>query len=67
MSTPKVYTANEARRVLRIGRSRFYDLLRQGKIDSIRNGRRFLIPEECLAIYLQREVAAQDERRSSDD
>ena len=67
MSRPKVYTPDQARRVLRIGRSRFYELLRQGKIGSIRNGRRFLIPEECLASFIQRQVAAQGESRINNE
>lgn len=62
MSTPIVYTPDEARRILKIGRSRFYELLRQGAIKSVKNGRRFLIPRECLMDYLKSMGTSQDEK-----
>ncbi|MBQ8904862.1 MAG: helix-turn-helix domain-containing protein [Ruminococcus sp.] len=52
MNFAKIYTPEEARKVLRIGRTRLYNLLRQGKLKSIKNGRRFLIPQECIAEYI---------------
>ncbi len=53
MPPPMMYTPEEARKLLRIGRSRFYELLRQGQIKSVRNGRRYLIPEACLNEYIK--------------
>ncbi len=56
----KVYTPDEARRMLRIGRSRIYALLRAGKLKSVRNGRRFLIPEDCLERYKKESVHGKE-------
>lgn len=56
MNTPIVYTPDEARNKLKIGKSRFYELLRQGKIKSIRNGRRYLIPESSLTKYIESQI-----------
>ena len=59
---PKVYTPDEARKLLKIGRTRFFELLHQGKIKSLRNGRRYLIPESCLLDYIDSETAIQDKK-----
>ena len=52
----KVHTPNEASRILRVGRSKIYELLRSGKLKSIRNGRRFLIPDECIVEFIKSQV-----------
>ena len=54
-----IYTTEEARLKLRIGRSRFYKLLREGKIKALRNGRCYLIPESSIQAFIETELAVQ--------
>ena len=54
-----IYTTEEARLKLRISRSRFYKLLREGKIKALRNGRRYLIPESSIQAFIETELAVQ--------
>ena len=67
MPPPMMYTPEEARKLLRIGRSRFYELLRQGPIKSIRNGRRYLIPELCLNEYIIALTLTNQEESANND
>ncbi len=53
MPIPKIYRPEEARKLLHMGRNRFYELLQSGELKSIRNGRNYLIPEPCLAEYIE--------------
>ena len=53
MGQMRVYTPDEARAILRIGRSRAYELLRSGELKSVKNGRRYLIPKQCIVEYLR--------------
>ncbi len=62
MNAPIVYTPDEARNKLKIGKSRFYELLRQGKIKSIRNGRRYLIPESSLFEFIESQTHVSDRK-----
>lgn len=64
MPFPIVYTPNEAMQILKIGRSRFYTLLREGKIKAIRNGRRYLIPEACITTYIESQTASRDKKEA---
>jgi excisionase family DNA binding protein len=48
----QLYTVEEAARRLRIGRTTVYDLMREGKLDSVQIGRRRLVPAEAVAAYL---------------
>ena len=57
MPIPKIYKPEEARKLLQMGRNRFYDLLHSGELKSIRNGRNYLIPESCLTAYIEAGVA----------
>ena len=56
MSLPKIYTPEQARAKLGIGRTRFYELLRNGQIRAIRNGRNFLVPESSLADFIEEQL-----------
>ena len=49
---PAVLTVSELSRVLRIGINGAYDLVRTGKIPSVRVGRQFRIPRQAVAEYL---------------
>ena len=62
MSNLRVYTPDEARHKLKIGKTRFYELLHQGKIKSIRNGSRYLIPEQCLTEYIMFQTGVPDKK-----
>ena len=66
MNYLKVYTPDEARRILRIGRSRVYELLRSGELRSVKNGRRFLIPESCINEYLTVQTFSSQEAGERD-
>ena len=66
MSLPKIFTPEEARAKLGIGRTRFYEMLRDGRIKSIRNGRIYLVPESSLAEYIEQQIHhAEGEGRSN--
>lgn len=54
-------TVEEAAEALSIGRSALYDLLRLGKIESIRVGRSRRIPRESLHRYVADALAHPDE------
>ena len=57
---PICVTPEEAGKVLGIGRTFVYELLATGKLESIKLGRRRLIPREAL----ERLVAEERERQS---
>lgn len=52
MSSTDVITVKELSRILRIGINGTYDLVRTGKIKSIRVGRQFRIPRKAVLEYL---------------
>lgn len=49
---PAVLTVPEVGQFLRIGRNNAYELVRAGKIRSVRIGRKIRIPREALYEYL---------------
>lgn len=51
---PLVYTVAEAADALRIGRSKLYELLASGEIESIHIGRSRKIPATALSDYVNR-------------
>jgi excisionase family DNA binding protein len=53
------YGVDEAFRQLSIGRTQGYELLRSGEIESVKIGRRRLVPAASLNAYLDRLVADQ--------
>ncbi len=61
-ATPLCVTPEEAARVLAIGRTFVYELLASGRIESIKLGRRRLIPREAL----DRFVAEERERQAAE-
>lgn len=48
-----VYTPDEVRELLNIGRNTMYGLLKTGKIRSIKIGRIYRIPESAVEEYMQ--------------
>ena len=55
-----VYTVTEAGRLLRLSRGTTYQAIREGKIPSVRIGRRILIPCKLLENLLQQEPTDND-------
>lgn len=51
-TTPSVYTVAEIAKILRIGRNKAYALVHNKKLRSIRIGREYRIPRQCLDEWL---------------
>jgi excisionase family DNA binding protein len=51
----KAYSVPEVQAFLGIGRNLIYDLLAQGRIRSVKAGRRILIPKASLDAFLEGE------------
>lgn len=52
----KVYTPHEAWELMKIGRTRFYKLLKDGKIGFFKNGNRYLIPESAIEMFIKEQI-----------
>ncbi len=52
----KIYTPRQAWEKLGIGRTRFYQFLKEGKIRYFKNGRRFLIPEGAITEFIEEQT-----------
>jgi excisionase family DNA binding protein len=52
MTTPQLYRVNEAARVLSISRTVIYELIRSGRLRSVKEGRTRLIPASAVAEYV---------------
>ena len=50
---PDIVTPDDIQKMLRIGRNSVYDLLKQGKIKSLRVGKKYLIPKTSMINFLQ--------------
>lgn len=58
----QLYTIEEAATLLRLGRTTIFDLLRNGRLNSVREGRARRIPPRAIADYialLEREAAEE--------
>ena len=54
-SVPAVlYDVDEAAEALRLSRSALYELIRSGQLESVKSGRRRLVPVAALAEYVAR-------------
>lgn len=58
----KIYTPREAWKLLGIGRTRFYQLLKERRIKYFKNGRNYLIPESSLVNFIEKNVIEDGER-----
>lgn len=56
MAAPKVYTRQEAWKLLRIGHCTLDELIKSGELQVRRIGRRVLIPETAIEAYLRGET-----------
>ena len=52
----RIYTPRQAWERLGIGRTRFYQLLAEGKISYFKNGSRYLIPESAIDAFIQEQT-----------
>jgi excisionase family DNA binding protein len=52
MATPQLYQVHEAARVLSISRTVIYELIRSGRLRSVKEGRTRLIPASAVAEYV---------------
>ncbi len=55
-TNPLVLTADEASKLLRIGKNHIYELTRCGRLRSIRVGRKILIPHSAIREFLESAV-----------
>lgn len=49
---PDVLTVQDVTRLLKIGKNSVYALLKEGKIASIKQGKKIIVPKVCLMEYL---------------
>lgn len=49
---PDVLTVQDVTRLLKIGKNSVYALLKEGKIASIKQGKKIIVPKVCLVEYL---------------
>lgn len=49
---PDVLTVPDVIRLLRIGKNSVYSLIKEGKIGSIKQGKKIIVPKVCLVEYL---------------
>lgn len=63
MTDPLLLGVREAARRLGLGRDAAYSLVREGRLRSVRVGRRVLIPRVELEAFLAREMAREGEPR----
>lgn len=58
----KIYTPREAWKLLGIGRTRFYQLLKERRIKYFKNGGHYLIPESSLVSFIEKNLIEDGER-----
>ena len=49
---PEVMTVMEAAKILRLGKNKTYDLVKSGRLSSIKVGGRIIIPKMCIVAFL---------------
>lgn len=57
-----IYTPEEACRLLKIGRTKFYQILHNGTIEFYKNGNRYLIPENSLISFIENRTGMQTDK-----
>lgn len=57
----KVYTPQEAWKLLKIGRTRFYQILKSGKIGYYKNGNRYLLTQSAIEKFISEQTAQYTE------
>lgn len=50
---PDILTAKQLYEILPVGKNKIYSLLTNGKIKSIHEGNKYLIPKQCVIEYLE--------------
>ena len=59
-NTPLAITTREARRLLSLSMTQLYGLLREGKLQSYRNGRARRVTTASIYNYIEQQIAAAD-------
>lgn len=54
-------TVEETAEMLHIGRSKIFDLIRRGDLDSVKIGRLRRVPADAVGLFVGRLVAAQED------
>lgn len=49
---PDCVTVNDIKDMLHIGRTKVYDLLREGKIESVKVGQKYIVPKQCVIDFI---------------
>ena len=49
---PEVLTVPDVIRLLRLGKNSVYQLIKDGRIGSIKQGKKIIVPKVCLVAYL---------------
>lgn len=52
VATPQLYRVDQAARVLSMGRTAIYELIRSGRLRSVKEGRMRLVPASAIADYI---------------
>lgn len=52
----KIYTPRQAWEILGIGRTRFYQLLKDRKIRYFKNGNRYLISDDAISVFIEEQT-----------
>ena len=60
MTTPLLHSIQSSTRILGIGRSSLYGLIAEGKIYTVKIGRRTLIPDQEIRRYVESLTTLQD-------
>jgi excisionase family DNA binding protein len=60
MTTPLLHSIHSSTQILAIGRSSLYGLIGEGKICTVKIGRRTLIPDREIRRYVESLTPAQD-------
>lgn len=63
MSEPLLLRAEEAAKLLQIGRNKVYELAAAGEIPSLHIGRQLRIPAEGLREWIRQQAAVAERRR----
>jgi excisionase family DNA binding protein len=61
----QLYTIEEAMTMLRLGRTTIFDLLRNGRLNSVREGRARRIPPRAIAEYIALLEREETERNAA--
>ena len=59
IASKEIFTREEVMDVLKIGRSTFYKLLREGSLKGFKEGNRYKVPAESIEAYVEKRMQEQ--------